>query len=194
MGVLFTAGTVLMGGMLVARDKPHLAPYSCSCWAPARYYIFFSRSAILEAPLIFFLTASSLAAYSVKRLWLRSILCGIFFVLAMFVKSTALLVAPAILYLLWFRGREDRRTRLLTLFVPFATAFTCYVLYWLFVIRPHQADLQIVYRESAPYIGVRSLEKALRLLYRCFTWLDPVLFPLTAALVAASFGKLRMLW
>ena len=194
MGVLFTIGTVLMGGRLMARDHPHLAPAFMLLLGSSPLLFFFSRTALLEAPLIFFLTASSLAANSVKHTWWRTMLCGVLFALATLVKSTALFVAPAILYLLWFRSRQDRRTRFFALFIPFATAFSCYALYWLLVIRTHQADYHVVYQQSAPYIGVRSLEKTARLLYRCFTWLDPILFPLATVLVAASFGKLRILW
>jgi 4-amino-4-deoxy-L-arabinose transferase-like glycosyltransferase len=195
LAVLFTSGTVLLSGMLVLRTHQTLAPAFMLLIAASPLLFFFSRSALLESPLIFFLIASALAADRVRSpLSLQAALCGALFALAMLVKSSALFVAPAILYLLWSRCDGDRRAKLRTLLVSSAVYLAPYGLYWLLCIHTHPADIRTLYNENPFRLEARSLEKCVRVVYRSVTWIDPVLFPLALAAVAASLGKLRRLW
>jgi 4-amino-4-deoxy-L-arabinose transferase-like glycosyltransferase len=194
LAVLFMAGTVLTAGLLMGGNHRRLAPAFMLLLGASPLLFFFSRSAILESPLLFFLTASALAANTSRPPWLRSVSCGLLFALAMMVKSSAPFVAPAIFYLLWFRNRQDKRRLVRAIFLPFLTVLACYGCYWLLCIHSHAADFRTLHGENRLYLGVRSIEKAIRVVYRSITWLDPVFFPLAVFTVAMSFGRLRMLW
>ena len=193
---LFTLGAVAVAGRLISRDHPRLAPILMLLLLSSPILYAFSRIAILEPPLLFFLSAAALAAFSRSRPSnLRLILCGILFVLAMLTKSSAVFAAPAILYLLWFQHRTDRRELLRVLAVPLATVATIYGAYWLLAVRTHPADVRVLYGQNAPYLGLKSIEKAVRIVYRSFTWVDQVLFPLAVAAVLLSLmRRFRTLW
>jgi len=202
----FTIGTVLAGGALMARDHRSLAPGLMLLIGTSPLLYFFSRSAILEASLIFFLTSAALAAYATSPPGIvRSILCGVLFTLAMLAKSSALFVAPAILYLLWFphchfwssqlaADRAHRTRALLAVAIPALTFILCYGLYWLLFVHTHPVDVRTLYDNNKPVLDLRSVEKSARLVYRCFTWLDPVLFPVAVVAVILSIRRLPVLW
>jgi hypothetical protein len=195
---LFTIGTILAGGRLMACDHPRFAPLFMLLLACSPVLYFFSHLAILEPAQIFFLTCAALAAYPSPRPGvLRGVVCGLCFTLAMLTKSSALFVFPAILFLLWFPYQKlfapgdpvnssDRRRALVAVTVPALTILLCYGLYWLLVLRTHRPDVNVFYAEAAPSINLRSIEKSVRVIYRCFTWVDPILF--LVALVAAFSG------
>jgi 4-amino-4-deoxy-L-arabinose transferase-like glycosyltransferase len=187
----------------MARNHRHLAPILVLLVGTSPLFYFFSRVAILEPPLIFFITASALAAYATAPPGaMRCIFCGILFTLAMLTKSSAFFAAPSVLYLLWFPHRHlwssklaaDRTRAFLAVTVPVFTLAFCYGLYWLLVIHTHPVDIKVFYKQTQPVLDMRSIEKSIRLVYRGFTWIDPVLFP--AAVVAAilSVRKLPSLW
>jgi hypothetical protein len=199
----FTIGTVLVGGALMAHNHRPLAPGLMMLIGGSPLLYFFSRSAILEAPLIFFLTAAALAAYATPPPGMvRSIVCGVLFTLAMLTKSSALFVAPAILYLLWFPHRRlwssevaaDRARAMLAVAIPALTFTVCFGLYWLLFIHTHPVDVHIFLDNNKPVLDLRSVEKSVRLVYRCFTWLDPVLFPVAVVAVFLSIRRFPVLW
>ncbi len=193
---LFTLGTVLIAGRLIARDHPRLAPILMVLLLSSPILYAFSHLAILEAPLLFFLTAASLAAFSATRPSTpRLILCGILIVLAMLTKSSAVFAAPAILYLLWFQNQTDRRQLIRALAVPLLTVTAIYGIYWLLAVRTHPIDVRVLYGQNVPYLGLKSIEKAVRIVYRSVTWIDPILFPIAVAAVLLAFTRsVRSLW
>jgi hypothetical protein len=153
---------------------------------------FFSRSAFLEAPLIFFIAAAALAVKSARlpQKW-RSVLCGLLFVAAMLAKSSAIFLSPALLYLLW---KRNRRREWQAIGVAISVAVLGYGLYWFFAIHTHQADLRTLYKENEPYLGWHSFEKLFRILYRSFRWIDFIFFPMACIAVLTSFVKRHSLW
>ncbi len=202
----FTIGTVLACGGLMKRDRRDLAPVLMLLVGTSPVLYFFSRLAVLEPALIFFLTATALAAYAVRPpgAW-RAVLCGLLFTFAMLTKTSALFVAPAILYLYWFPHRQlwrseaiadvAERARWIRSAAIAGTTFVIgYGLYWVLVVHTHPVDVHVFYHETKPILDRRSIEKTVRLVYRCFTWVDMILFPLAVAAVVLSVRKLRELW
>jgi 4-amino-4-deoxy-L-arabinose transferase-like glycosyltransferase len=202
----FTIGSVLVCGVLMAREHRPLAPILMLLVGTSPVLYFFSRLALLEPMLIFFVVCTAAAAFAPRPPGVvRSLGCGVLFALAMLAKSSAFFVAPAILYLLWFphrslwgsKGSADagaRRVALMAVILPVLTATGCYGLYWLLVIHAHPADLKVLYQENTLRLDRRSAEKAFRVIYRCFTWVDMILFPIAVAAVVLSVRKLRELW
>lgn len=193
---LFTLGTVLIGGVLLAREHRRLVPIFMLLLLASPILYAFSRIAILEPALLFFLSASALTAYGPARISSpRLILCGTLFAVAMLTKSSAVFAAPSVLYLLWFQHRKDHRHLIRSLAIPVATAIALYGTYWLLVVRTHPADVRVLYGQNIPYLGLKSIPKAVRIFYRSFTWIDPVLFPIALLAVIASLSRrLRSLW
>jgi hypothetical protein len=202
----FTIGTVLACGGLMKRDRRELAPALMLLVGTSPVLYFFSRLAVLEPALIFFLTAAALAAYAVRPPGaMRALLCGLFFTFAMLTKTSALFVAPAILYLYWFPHRHLWRSRAVVdlaerarwfrgAAIAGATFVVGYGLYWVLVVHTHPVDVHVFYQETKPILDRRSIEKAVRLVYRCFTWVDMILFPIAVAAVVLSVRKLCELW
>jgi 4-amino-4-deoxy-L-arabinose transferase-like glycosyltransferase len=188
---LFTLGSVLAAGALFQgeEDRPLFMLLLIS--SPLLY--FFSRIALLEPALIFFILASAVSARSSSTP--RLVLTGVLFVLAMLTKSSAVFAGPAIAYLLWFPHRAESRKAIRTIAVSLGTIIVFYGIYWLLVVRTHPVDVHVLYAQNIPYLGVKSIEKAVRILYRSFTWIDPILFPIAIAGVIASLTpRFRPLW
>jgi 4-amino-4-deoxy-L-arabinose transferase-like glycosyltransferase len=185
---LFTLGTVMLAGALVRRAHPRLV-------LPL---FFFSRLAILEAALLFFLTFAALAALRAEPGiaaapgWLS--ICGLLLAAATLTKSSAPFGFPAVLYLVWMPRRRDPRRALTALLLVLLVFAGVYGAWWLMVIRTHPADVRVLYHENMPYLGLRSLTKAVRIVYRSFTWIDRLLFPLACVAVLASVTRMRVLW
>jgi 4-amino-4-deoxy-L-arabinose transferase-like glycosyltransferase len=210
---LFTVGTVLVSGALISRaGRPHLAAVTMILTGASPVLFFFSRLAILEPALLFFLTAAALAAC--PRLTpgqdlgtdtpqpasaLRGFLCGLLLTLAMLTKTSAIFVMPAVFFLLWFPYRAlwaaaaGRNAAFRALAIPALTFAVCYGAYWLLVIHAHPVDIHVFYHETSPSLGLQSLEKAARVVYRSITWLDPILFPALLFFAVVSWRRIVQL-
>ena len=196
LAIVFGMGTVLLAGATVRRSHPQLERPMMLLMAASPLFFFFGRTAIIEPSLIFLLVASIWAAHTASYAGNgRLALCGIFFAAAMIDKGVALFVAPAVLYLVWFPYRRDWRKALRALAIPVAIFAVLELLFILLWLRPHAVDFNYYSRMNTPQLNARSLEKFARALYRCVTWIDPVLFPMLALGVVASCTRsLRSLW
>jgi 4-amino-4-deoxy-L-arabinose transferase-like glycosyltransferase len=202
----FTIGTVLVCGALMRRDHRWLAPLLMLLIGTSPVLYFFSRLAILEPALIFFVCAAALSVYSKRPPGVgRGLLCGVLFTLAMLTKTSAIFLAPAVFYLMWFphhrlwnaKAAEDVRVRgrwLSGMAVAALSFVGLYGLYWLLVIHTHPVDIHVFYHETPPSLGWYSVEKAVRVVYRSFTWVDPILFPMAALAILLALRKLPELW
>ncbi len=208
----FTIGTVIAAGPLFARSRQirsqtriqtdALTPFFMLLVLSSPVLFFFSRLAILEPALVFFLTVAALAGYAASPPALpRSILCGVLFTCAVLMKSSAIFVAPAIYFLLWFPHRAlvarpgpERLRAIRGLVVPGLTFVFLYGLYYLLVIHTHPVEIHVFYRETSPSLGLQSLRKAVRLVYRSFTWVDFIVFPATLAMLAVSWRRIPILF
>ncbi len=192
---VFTLGTVILAGSLMARDHRPLAPAFMLLMLSSPLLYTFSRLAILEPPLLFFLVAAVLAAYGRTPLSApRLILCGTLFTLAVLTKSSAIFAAPAFGYLLWFPLRHQPARAMRAAFIAGATALILYGAYWFLVVHTHPEELRTFFAENRLHLELKSFEKAVRIVFRSFTWIDPVFFPVAVLGVLASFGRLRTLW
>ena len=204
----FTIGTMLAAGALFARSRS--TSLQTSAFAPlfmllllsSPILFFFSRLAILEPALIFFLTVAALAAYSpAPPALLRAILCGVLFTCAVLMKSSAIFVAPAIYFLLWFPHRAlfaaaglERLRAIRSLVLPGVTFAILYGLYYLLVLRTHPLDIHVFYHETSPQLSLQSVRKAVRIVYRCYTWVDSIVFPATVLALALSWRRIPVIF
>jgi len=188
LSVSFNISAVLAGYLLLRRTHPRWALVFALLLASNPTAFYFTRSAFLESPLVFFLVVTAVLANSDKPAPWRSVLCGVCFALAMLTKSSALFVAPALLYLLW-----KRTPRILNIALPLLTVILIYGAYWLTVIHTHPADFNTLYRENGVYLGINSVKKIFRIVYRSFTWIDSIGFLFACACVGLAFTKLRTL-
>jgi Dolichyl-phosphate-mannose-protein mannosyltransferase len=198
----FSVATVLLCGAMMARRNKDLAPAMMLLAATSPILFFFSRLSVLEPALLFFLMAAALSAFSERPQRVpRLVLCGVFCTLAMLTKTSAIFVAPAIFFLLWRAhralwnlGGAPRRRAVMGLLIPALTFMVCYGLYWVLVVHRFAVDAHVFYSQNGVTLRLKSIAKAARLVYRCFTWVDAIVFP--AAIVAATAlgRRLRLLW
>jgi 4-amino-4-deoxy-L-arabinose transferase-like glycosyltransferase len=191
--VLMTFGSIAAMWLLLRRQLPQYAWLGALLLASSPILFFFSRTAILEPALICsLLWAAFFATRSERPASADAVLTGVLFAVAMLVKSSALFVGPALIYLVVARQWRAQRWRSLRLLVaPMATAITIFGLYWLLVIRPHAADFQVLVRENVMSLEYHSIEKMFRIPYRTELWVAPLLFPIA---IAASLALGRSLW
>jgi len=193
--ICFAIATVLLAGVIMRRRHPQLAPAFMLLVAASPIFFFFSRTALIEPSLIFLITASLWAAYTAEDAGTsRLLLCGLIFAAAMIDKSNAIFAAPAVFYLIWFPYRTNWRHSLRPLGIAGGTFVVLEVIYLLLWVHPHQADFVFYSSLNTPTINLRSIEKFIRIFYRGFTWLDPILFPIAGVAFLASLTRLRSLW
>lgn len=202
LAVLFFAGSVFVAYFLLrtawsSRDALWL-PFLV---ATNPLFYFFSRLALLEAPLIFFFSASLLVAAGVRlqdrrevRAFLpRLLLVGALFTLAFASKWSAIFLLPALMYLLWSQNRSDRRWPVL-LAIPLATCAALAAMYWALYAGRHAIDVLLLAAANPTEFGVKSIDRLARSLYHCVSQIDRLLVPLAFCVVLASAKWLRSLW
>ncbi len=120
---------------------------------------------------------------------------GALFTASVLSKPSALFLLPALVYLVWCnqRGAKLERQIQRTL-IPLITLGLILGLYWIFYSHNHQIDILTLKGQNAMGLQRKSVEKAVRLLYRAITWVDPLLVPLVYLLLFVSFKWLRALW
>ncbi|HEV2644848.1 MAG TPA: hypothetical protein VGU46_00635 [Acidobacteriaceae bacterium] len=198
----FTIGTVLVCGAVMAKRDPSLRWPTMLLIASSPSLYFFSRLSILEPALVFFLVATAWAAYSKQApAVLRLLLCGVLYTLAMLTKTSAVFLLPAFAILLWLpqralwgMGATQRRRALLALLIPATTFAVCYGIYWLKVIHTHPIEVGIFYKGAGGGLRLESARKAVRVVYRCFTWVDAIAYPATVLALIALARRSRIPW
>ena len=153
----------------------------------------FSRLALLEVPMVAFaLAAVMVAPRPGQKFILRSILAGCLAVLAMLIKSSALFLLPALCVYIFqqYRLAKSRRAWLPAL-LPAAVFFAAMAVYTAVIVLPHRADFHTLSGQNGMVLHWKSLEKLVRVFYRTFTWVDPLLSLLAAGAVAAALLRFR---
>jgi hypothetical protein len=183
---------VLLGGLLMRRYEPDLALPAALLLAASPIMFFFGRLALLETPMLVFVLLSLLTVARMPAVgyqaYLRAALAGLFIAVAVFTKTTALFLLPATISLIWFEHREQRSSYLRLTAVLFSTFAVVYLLYWHFAISPHLGDHHVLILENKVSLGLKSIAKTLRVLYRGVTWTDPILFPIALIATIAAFS------
>lgn len=120
-------------------NLPALASIAFVC---SDFSIFaYSRLAFLEIPMLTFVLFAFLSYKSLKPPIFQVIFAGVFMLLGMLTKTTAIFALPAFLFLIWtektpLKNKISLATSFsLTLFVP-------YIIYWLFTSNLFQQDVK----------------------------------------------------
>lgn len=178
----------------------------------------FDRIAILE-PLVALLFLLALRIARPRRTApgvVTSIATGILITALVLTKTTAVLLAPAVLYLLWqaarmhrdqahdpthssLRATLERIAREPRAFLAPATAAATALLVWLayffLLVRPrHASDYHHLFVVNQGHASGHTLLQALARAVGDATWMGGLLWALTLLLLAASLRYLRELW
>ncbi|MFN2977310.1 glycosyltransferase family 39 protein [Terriglobus aquaticus] len=147
---------------------------------------------------------------------LRSGGVGLVLTATVLTKTTAVLLAPSVLYLLWQAARIHRqddaelaeaawhgalrravadRSALVPVAVAAGVALGAWALYFLLLVRPHYAaDFHHLFAVNAGKAHGRILLQVMARAVGDATWMGGLLWALTLLLLAASLRYLRELW
>jgi 4-amino-4-deoxy-L-arabinose transferase-like glycosyltransferase len=193
--VLFSVATVVLVYVLVRRYASETSAALAALLLAASPFAFaFSRLAILDTVIVCeFCLLMWIASYAgPKRLW-PLIGLGLVIPITLLTKTTALVLLPAVLWLLWMRTKRGFLPALLM--VGTVTAAVCGV-YLAAVLHSRYADdyhyffdinalADVEWKNTATWVG--------QLLHHGL-WVDRILYPAGLVVLLLSFVRLRPLW
>ena len=193
--VFFSVATVGLVYLLVRRYASETAAALAALLLAASPFAFaFSRLATLDTIVNFeFCLMLWIASYaSQRRIW-PSILLGILIPILLFTKTTAVVLVPAALWLLWMATKK--KLLLPALWVS-AVAGAGIGTYLFAVLHSRYADDYHYFFDINALADVEWEHTAffLRQLLRHSTWIDPILYPAALAILLLSLVWLRRLW
>jgi 4-amino-4-deoxy-L-arabinose transferase-like glycosyltransferase len=193
--VFFSISTVVLVYLLVRRYASETAAAVAALLLAASPFAFaFSRLATLDTMVNFeFCLFLWIASYAnPRRIW-PSILLGILIPILLLTKTTAVVLVPAVVWLLWMGTKK--RLLLSTLLVG-AVAGAGIGVYLSLVLRSRYADDYHYFFDINALADVEWGRTAflLRQLLRHCTWIDPILYPAALAVLLLSLVWLRQLW
>lgn len=162
----------------------------------------FSRLAILEPPVVFFLLLAWLLALrpAARAGWMRIatlISIGLLLCALILTKTTALFVLPSVFYLVWFPRRAQIRSALTACGMVAISAGLAWLAYFGLVVRPHYLqDFRYLFTVNVytqPSSALGWLMAFWYALHGTF-WIDRFLVLLAFAIVLISVVWLRELW
>ncbi len=163
----------------------------------------FGRLAILEPLLIFLMLLSWFLALELpairpgwpKRAVLMSI--GLLLCTMVLTKTTAIFLIPAVFYLLWFQGREDRPALIQSWIIVALSGGIPWLAYYLFAVRPrYLADYHYLFTANVYSQPSTSFGWLMAFWYSLHgvLWIDRLLTLVAVGLVALSLIGFRSLW
>jgi 4-amino-4-deoxy-L-arabinose transferase-like glycosyltransferase len=198
------AGNLLLTYALVRTQQRQWAALLAATIVAASAFLYaFSRLAILEQLLIFWLLLSWLLALHLPKVssdrsryaWLAAI--GFLFCLQILTKTTAIFLLPSTLYLLWHGAQRKLRVWLkYSAVMALAAAIPWSVYYFLFVRPRYLSDYHYLFAankwDQPTTIGgwIAAFWYALH----GSLWIDRTICLLAAALILFSLVRLRSLW
>jgi len=195
MNVFFSIATVGVVYLLVRRYASETAAAVAALLLAASPFAFaFSRLATLDTMVNFEICLLLwIASYaSPRRIW-PSILLGILIPIMLLTKTTAVVLVPAVLWLLWMATKK--RFLLSTLLVG-AVAGAGVGIYLSIVLRSRYAEDYHYFFDINALADVEWEHTAflLQQLLRHCMWIDPILYPAALAVLLLSVVWLRRLW
>jgi 4-amino-4-deoxy-L-arabinose transferase-like glycosyltransferase len=193
--VFFSIATVVLVYLLARRYASETpAAVAALLLAASPFAFAFSRLATLDTMVNFeFCLLLWIASYAnPRRIW-PSILLGILIPILLLTKTTAVVLVPAVLWLLWMATRK--RWWLATLLAG-AVAATGIGIYLSLVLRSrYAADYHYFFDINAlADVEWGRTGFLLRQLLRHCMWIDPILYPAAVAVLLLSLVWLRQLW
>ena len=193
--VFFSMATVVLLYLLVRRYASETTAAAAALLLAASSFAFaFSRLATLDSIVNFeFCLLLWIASYAnPKRIW-PSILLGILIPILLFTKTTAIVLLPAALWLLWM---ATRKRFLLSCLLAGAVAAAGIGIYLSLILRSGYAGDYHYFFNINALADVEWDRTALLLqqLLRHGMWIDPILYPAALAVLLLSLLWLRQLW
>jgi hypothetical protein len=202
--LLVFAGNLLLTYALVrTQQKPWIALLAVTVVAANAFLYAFSRLAILEPLLIFWMLLSWLLALRLPRAtspytrYAMLLFIGLLLCLEILTKTTAIFLLPSTIYLLWHASAQRLRTFSLYAAIVAASAIVPWAIYYFLAVHPHYlADYQYLFsanrweQPSTLYGWVAAFWYALH----GSLWVDGVLGILAASLLLLSLIFVRSLW
>lgn len=215
--VLFFGGSLVLLYALLRPWTGRLAAALSVTLVVVNPYCFgFDRLALLEPLVVFLFLLALWVASGHGGVWARAIAVGALLAAAVLTKTTAVVLAPAVLYQLWATAagplppveawdlsRWHRVVRhvlghgraLALLVVAAVTGGVLWGLYFLALVRPHHlAAYQQLFAVNAGKAHGRILLQVMARALGDTLWINRILLPLTMLAVAASTRFLRELW
>lgn len=193
--VFFSVATVGLIYLLVRRYSTETTAALAALLLAASPFAFaFSRLATLDTMVDFeFCLLLWVASYaSPRRIW-PSILVGVLIAMMLLTKTTAIVLVPSVLWLLWMATKNKFLPA--TLFAG-AVAGACMGIYLFAVLHSRYADDYHYFFDINALADVEWERTAFflrQLLGHCI-WIDPVLYPAALAVLLLSVVWLRQLW
>ena len=215
--VVLFGGSLLLLYLLLRRVTGELVAALAVTLVVVNPYCFsFDRLAILE-PLVVFLFLLALWVATLRPEArgnpLRAVATGVLLLAAILAKTTAVVLAPALLYQMWATasgpvqsssgGRLQRlrahvaahRQALLLPLIAAGTAAVLWAVYFLALVRPHYlADYHHLFAINAGKAHGSILLQVMATALGDTLWINRILLSLTIVAVAASCRFLRELW
>lgn len=201
--IVFAGNLLLTYALIRTHHRQTIALLGTTVVAASAFLYAFSRLAILEPLLIFWMLLSWLLALYVPKLssatsrFLLLVAIGAVICLQIFTKTTAIFLIPATFYLLWFAAHYKLKAFLEYLAVVVAAAFIPSGAYYFFVVSPrYLSDYQYLFQANKwvqPTTMGGWITSFWNALHGTF-WIDKTLPLLAVALLVLSFRWLRKLW
>ena len=193
--VLFSIATVALVYALARRYSDSVSAAAAALLLAASPFAFaFARLATLDTILVFeFCLMLWIASFADQTRRWPQIALGIMIPLTLLTKTTALVLLPAIFWLLW-RGTQRRFPRTLLVTGAIAVALMGFFLAAVLHSR-YAADYHYFFDINAlADVDPRLTGSYLRQLVRNGLWIDRVLYPAAIAVLLLSLIRLRSLW
>ncbi len=193
--VFFSIATVGLIYLLVRRYSTETTAALAALLLAASSFAFaFGRLATLDTLVVFeFCLLLWIASYTnPRRIW-PSILLGLLIAIMLLTKTTALVLVPAVLWLLWMATKERFLRAIL---VVGAVAGAGIGIYLSIVLRSRYAgDYRYFFEINAmPEVKWASTASFLWQFLRHGQWIDRILYPVALAVLLLSLAWLRPLW
>jgi 4-amino-4-deoxy-L-arabinose transferase-like glycosyltransferase len=198
--LLLTGVSLLMLFRLVRQSAGALpAALSVALLAVNPFFYSFTRLAVLEPVMIFFLLLALVLAAEAARRDSLGFACavGVTITVLVLTKTTGLVLAPGILYFLWAGLRQRSvpgAAAMRRVALALAAAALVWAVYFVVVIRRYLQDYRLLFHINqdrvhlsiVPLVGWHTLRDGM--------WIDPLLYPLALVALIVAAVWLRELW
>lgn len=200
--LLYGASLVMLYRLLrlAVPGRPHVAAAGVLLTALNPFCSAFDRLALLEPVTVFWMMLAFVLAEDLpEKAWLRQVALGLVLCALVLTKATGVALVPALLYLVWV-GKDTQTSvgsprRAWPALLVTGSAAAAWLTYIALAVRPHHlADYRLLFQINAYRVHLSIVPRMAWVTVRDGLWIQPVLFPLTLALLAASVVWLRSLW
>lgn len=201
--LVFGGNLLLTYALVRTQQKPWIALLAVTLAAGNAFLYAFSRLAILEPLLIFWMLLSWLLILgepTAKSTFPRSaslVVVGVLLCVEILTKTTAIFLIPATLYLLWYAAHYRLRTFAKFAAFVVASAAIPWSAYYFLVVRPHYlADYQYLF-DANKWVQPSTIGGWIAAFWYAAhgsLWIDQTLAVLGAVFVLLSLSLLRDLW